>query len=105
MIAKHDGRWWHHALAGLRPVADDEPVCHVSYFEADAYARWAGARLPTEFEWEAAADGLPVAGNFADGPSSVLLSWRLTSPRSCGGPMPRASVSISKQALRETKNF
>ena len=63
---RQDGQWLNHTLAGLRPVDDDEPVCHVSYFEADAYARWAGARLPTEFEWEAAADNLPVEGNFAD---------------------------------------
>ncbi|MEM8758320.1 MAG: ergothioneine biosynthesis protein EgtB, partial [Planctomycetota bacterium] len=49
-----DGRWHEFSLRGRHPLCDTEPVCHVSYFEADAYARWAGARLPTEFELEAA---------------------------------------------------
>jgi ergothioneine biosynthesis protein EgtB len=62
-----DNKGWNQfTLSGLRPVNPAEPVCHVSYFEADAYARWAGARLPTEFEWEAASGTLSIAGNFVE---------------------------------------
>ena len=63
---KRDGAWWNFTLSGLRPVDQSEPLTHVSYFEADAYANWAGARLPTEFEWERAALSCPIEGNFVE---------------------------------------
>jgi len=64
---QRDGRGWREfGLHGLRAVEASSPVCHVSLFEADAYARWAGARLPSEGEWEVAASGRPVEGNFIE---------------------------------------
>jgi len=63
---KRDGRWWNFTLSGFRPVDENEPVTHVSYFEADAFANWTGARLPTEFEWERAAAKIDIEGNFVE---------------------------------------
>jgi ergothioneine biosynthesis protein EgtB len=61
-----DGDLYEFTLAGLQRVEESRPVCHVSYFEADAFARWAGARLPTEAEWEVASRSVPMEGEFVD---------------------------------------
>jgi ergothioneine biosynthesis protein EgtB len=61
-----DGEWQEFTLAGDAPAELAAPVSHVSYYEADAYARWAGARLPTEPEWEVAAKPFAVDGTFVE---------------------------------------
>jgi ergothioneine biosynthesis protein EgtB len=64
---ERDGTWRRFTLHGELPVDPSAPVAHLSYYEADAYARWAGARLPTEAEWESVAGEEPVDGQFVEG--------------------------------------
>ncbi|HSQ31740.1 MAG TPA: ergothioneine biosynthesis protein EgtB [Gemmatimonadaceae bacterium] len=73
--------WTEFSLAGMHPVNPAEPVCHVSHYEADAFARWAGARLPTEAEWEIAASREPVDGHFVE----ARLFHAAPAPRSRDG--------------------
>jgi ergothioneine biosynthesis protein EgtB len=61
-----DGQWWNFTLSGFRKANPAEPVTHISYYEADAFATWKDARLPTEAEWEMAAYDLKYGGNFVD---------------------------------------
>ncbi|NRB48521.1 MAG: ergothioneine biosynthesis protein EgtB [Saprospiraceae bacterium] len=67
---KEEGEWYHFTMQGLQKVDPNLPVTHVSYFEADAFARWKGLRLPTEFEWEVACqqwyNEIPKDGNFLE---------------------------------------
>ncbi len=95
--SERDDGWSVFTLGGERLVRPAEPVCHVSYYEADAFARWAGARLPTEAEWEAVAGDRPVEGNFLDravlhprpvGAESSLFGdvWQWTSSDYCPYP-------------------
>ncbi len=86
---KRDGAWWNFTLSGSRPVDESEPVAHVSYFEADAYATWAGARLPTEFEWERATVDCSIEGNFIE---SELFNPTTVAPKVFG------AASVDKRA-------
>lgn len=67
---KEKGVWMHYTLAGLEPVNPQEPVTHINYYEADAFAKWKGKRLPTEFEWEIACNKyepeVPESANLLD---------------------------------------
>jgi len=74
--SRRDGEWRTFTLHGEVPVDPNTPVCHVSFYEAEAFARWAGARLPGEAEWELAARREPLAGNFLESAALHPLALR-----------------------------
>ncbi|SDZ81714.1 ergothioneine biosynthesis protein EgtB [Microbulbifer marinus] len=78
---KREEGWFQFTLHGLQPITYSEPVCHISFYEADAYASWAGKRLPTEFEWEAAAFQLRRPDQLA---TANLLEKRALRPLAAG---------------------
>jgi ergothioneine biosynthesis protein EgtB len=80
---RRDGEWLVFTLGGERAIRPAEPVCHVSYYEADAFARWADARLPTEFEWEAVAD--TRGGGFDGTPRFLDLNLLHPAPQDAAG--------------------
>ncbi len=81
--AHRDGGWHTFTLHGEVAVDPNTPICHVSLFEADAYARWAEARLPTEAEWEVAAREAPARGNFMESAALHPLASREDPPAGC----------------------
>jgi ergothioneine biosynthesis protein EgtB len=78
-------RWWIHTLSGVRDLDPHEPVVHVSHYEADAFATWSDARLPTEFEWEHAAVGCAIEGVFLDEQDPSFAFHPRSAGRATGG--------------------
>ena len=108
------GTWWRMTLHGMLPVDPHAPVCHVSYYEADAYARFRAKRLPTEAEWELAASSVPIDGNLQESdhlvPMDTAASAPLGAPRQLHGDvwewtqsayLPYPGYSTNEGALAE----
>jgi iron(II)-dependent oxidoreductase len=103
----HDGAWWRRQFGVMVPVHPDEPVVHVCFHEADAYARWAGKRLPTEVEWETAARWNPLEqrstrypwGDADPGPEHANLGQRHLGPAVVGAYPAGASLLGVQQLI------
>ena len=84
---RRGSRWYTFTLHGMAPVERNTPACHLSFFEAEAFARWAGARLPTEAEWECAAEGVSLEGNFLESGALHPLALREAPPQAAPAQM------------------
>lgn len=78
---KVEDQWYSFTLSGFRKIDKEEPVCHVSFYEADAFARWSGKRLPTEEEWEHAFSKVRQEGNFVESGYYHPVGFTLPSER------------------------
>lgn len=97
-----DGEWSVFTLGGVRPLDPDEPVCHVSFYEADAFATWSGHRLPTEFEWEHAARETLAATNANVDPFGAIPGRYMEADGPAGTLAPHpAKAGPSTGALRQ----
>ena len=96
-----DGEWYYFTFSGLRPVDRDAAVCHVSYFEADAYASWANKRLPTEHEWELAAKQLIQLENAATGNFYEQQQYQPVAVSTCAGVNQQDKQQIDKPPVQQ----
>lgn len=94
---KQNNEWRIFTLHGERALVPDEPVCHVSYYEADAYARWTGARLPTEYEWENAAHEQHVQGQFVE---DEQFHPRPLLPTSANGESTMEHIAMNQSSIQ-----
>lgn len=105
---KRDQEWWTMTLSGMKRLDPYEPVCHVNYYEADAYARFRGFRLPTESEWEFVAKLQPMEGHFVESKSFHPSPLLMTEPKQTDKKVkkkPQNDYSNSEEKIQKELEF